>query len=208
VHEGKQMTSTQPASTESSESTKRDAVLDWLRFSWPGVILGILTGIWAIKVHKVLKDETDILLGTADADVAILAIVLAAVALMSSFLQGRFSRLFRQRRRLNNFFRPFAIVTAVSASASLVSFLGAMNAESGAEWWRAAVFGFAIGLTVWTIVGVASLTFLFIDYSKKERTLTPADNDGGTVIIRGGTVNIINEHAVKPADEQPTDQGS
>jgi hypothetical protein len=134
-----------------------------------GILLGIGTGWWAIHVHKVLADASSILLAMAGGDVALLAITLAAVALMSSFLQGSYGHIIQTAAGLDVFFLPFRIITCVSAAGALVCFAGAMNAGSGAEWFRAALFGLGVGLTVWTIVGAIMLTFTFIEYSIDER---------------------------------------
>lgn len=57
-------------------------LLDW---SCAGPIGG---GIWAISLHKVLEGERTILLALAGSDVALLAVIFAAVALMGSFPTG------------------------------------------------------------------------------------------------------------------------
>lgn len=130
-----------------------------------GLAFGIGTGLWAVHVHKVLKHESDVLLAMATGDVALLAIILAAVALLGSFLQGNYGRVIKSAVGLDLFYFPFRIVAVVSAVAAFVCFAGAMDAESGVEWLRAALFGAGVWLTVWTILGTVFLTFTFIWYS-------------------------------------------
>jgi hypothetical protein len=136
-----------------------------------GIGLGIGSGIFAIKAHKLVEDETTILLTMAGAAVALLAVILTATALMAGLLQGFFGLVIHTAEGLRDFFRPFKITAAVSAAAALVGFGGAMNVDSGPEWLRAALFGLASGLITWAILGTIWLILVFMRYATKQREL-------------------------------------
>jgi len=139
-----------------------------------GVGLGVLGGIFAASVHKIVQDETTILLAMAGADVVLLAVILTATALVAGLLQDYFERVIEKAAGLRGFFRPFRIMARVCASAALVSFAGAMIADSSVEWLRASVFGLAGGLTTWAIVGNVWLISIFMDQSNEQRKLAAA----------------------------------
>jgi hypothetical protein len=116
-----------------------------------------------------IKDVVVIAVGMATGDLALLAVVLTAVALMSSFLRGNYGRVISDAAGLNVFFFPFRVVACVSATAALASFLAAMDYHTGPEWLQDAFFGLAVMLTVWTILGAVVLVFTFIQYATDER---------------------------------------
>jgi len=139
-----------------------------------GVVLGILGGIFAVSVHKIVEHEATILLTMAAADVALLAVILTATALVAGLLQDYFERVIERAAGLRGFFRPFRIMASVCAGAALVAFAGAMVADSSDEVLRASLFGLASGLTTWAIVGNVWLISIFMDQSNKQRGLARA----------------------------------
>jgi hypothetical protein len=156
----------QPVAALRQKAKRRDF---FRAYFWISTLLGIGGGVWAVSVHKVLNGEQTILLSLATADVALLAVIFAAVALMGSFLRGSYGHVLKTAVSLSNFFFPFMLVAVVAAAGTLVSFAGAMNSGSGTEAWRAAIFGLAVGLTTWTVAGTVWLTSIFVEYAVDER---------------------------------------
>jgi hypothetical protein len=165
-----------PSGTPPANSGEKDGLFQDLGPQLlAGAVLGILTALWAVKVHKVLRQEETILLAMAAADVALLAVILTANALVAGLLQGFFGRVIQTAVGLDVFFRPFKIVSVAATVGALVAFAGAMDAGSGSEGVRATLFGFASGLTTWTIVGTLILIFVFMRYAVRQRKLASAD---------------------------------
>jgi hypothetical protein len=157
-----------PDERREARSVIRDVVNP---YSIGAAVLGVLAGIFAISVHKFVKDERTILLAMAGVAIALLAVVLTATALMAGFLQDFFGLVIQKASGLRAFFRPFRIIAWVSAAAALVGFGGAINADSGPEWLKAGLFGLAAALTTWTIVGTVWLISIFMDEAVEERKL-------------------------------------
>lgn len=61
------------------------------------------------------------------------------------------------------------LIAVVAGAAALVGFAGAMDSGSGAEEWRAAIFGLAVALTTWAVAGTVWLTSIFVEYAVDER---------------------------------------
>lgn len=157
----------------------RDKLWDLGPEAIAGAVAGIVVGLWAVKVHGSLTDETTILLAIGGSDVALLAVVLAAAALMASFLgdffglviEGQSADRHERARNIKGFFRPFWIVAVAAGLGTLTCFAGAINAHHGARELRSAVFGLAIGLSVWTVVGSVLLVSVFVRATIKQREL-------------------------------------
>lgn len=169
------MTSTPSASPSKAprlpgKASVLDKILEFGNaYSGLGVVGGIVAGVWAGQHHSVLKQESSILLAMAGGDVALLAIILAAVALMSGLLEGRFGNVIKTAVGLDLFYFPFQVVTCVTAAGALASFAGAIHADWGSKTLRAALFGLSVGLTTWAILGTVLLTFTFIQYSVRQQ---------------------------------------
>jgi hypothetical protein len=131
--------------------------------------LGLLSAIWAGNHHKVIEEETTILIAMAGASVAVLAVILTATALMAGLLQGFFGLVVDTAEGLRNFYRPIIIVAFISAAASLASFGGAIHAFWGSEHARAVLFGVAAGLTTWSILGTVWVVLIFARYAVRQR---------------------------------------
>ncbi|MFZ2051387.1 MAG: hypothetical protein WB698_04415 [Solirubrobacteraceae bacterium] len=68
-----------------------------------------------------------------------------------------------------SFFRPFQIVAWVSALGVLVAFGGAIEADHGSKDSRAVVFGLAIFLGTWAVIGTVFLVRDFITAAIEQR---------------------------------------
>jgi hypothetical protein len=139
------------------------------RYAAIGLIFGIVVGIWASSVHKVIEDEGTILLAVAGAAVALEAVILAAIALMAGFLSDFYGEVITTVAALDEFFEPFRAVAIASAATALTGFAGAIDNGSGAEWFRASLFGLTIGLMVWAIIGTVGLISVYIEHAEKWR---------------------------------------
>jgi len=171
------LTSTAPPSSENAPNRRRKArsflykLGDFASvYSLLGAVAGIFAGLWAAGAHhqSLVMDESSILLAMAGGDLALLAIILAAVALMSALLKGHFARVIKTAVGLDLFFFPFKVVTCVCAAGGLASFAGAIHAGWGSKTLRSALFGFSAALTAWAILGTALLTFTFIQFAVRE----------------------------------------
>src|ERR1700693_6341123 len=94
----------------------------WLRdtfFRWMllATIAGTLIGLWSVSASKVLTAENGVLLAAGSSAVALLAVILAAIALMTTFLQGRYGDILGAASDVAEFLRPFKIVARISAAA-------------------------------------------------------------------------------------------
>ncbi len=148
-----------------------DAALDWISIdTLVGMLVGAGAGVWGAWGHKApLAHEETILLTVGTADIALLAVVLAAVALMAAFLNGFFGRVIEVASSTWEFFRPFQIVAWVSALGALLSFGGAIDASHNSKDSRAVVFGVAIWLSTWAIIGSVFLVREFIKAATEQR---------------------------------------
>ncbi len=127
-----------------------------------GVGAGLVGGLFAIRVHHFLKDEASALFFMGSADVALLAVVLTATAVVAGFLDGFFGRVTYASVGVSTFFFPFVLVARVSAAGALVSFGAALNVDSHThETLKAGWFGLAAFLTAWAVVATAWLISAF-----------------------------------------------
>lgn len=134
------------------------------RYIFPGFVLGAGAGFWVANSSKVLSEETTVLAAAAGADVALLALVLAATTFVIAFLDDFFSELI-EFYGVRNFFFPFVLVALVSTVSALVSFAGALDNGSGPAWSQDVLFGAATWLTVWAIVGSFGLVRILVAYT-------------------------------------------
>lgn len=140
-----------------------------------GCLLGLGMGIWATKVKSIEGTESTDLIALAGAAVGLLAITLAVMALLMSFLSGRTEKLIQDTGGTTAFFRPFKITARVSALAILASVAGAIDASTvgkagsgitttpGPSWLAATFFGVSIWFFVWATIGVVQLVGIFTD---------------------------------------------
>jgi hypothetical protein len=140
------------------------------RHTLVAALVGAAAGVWAVKTHKLLEDESTILLAIAGAAVALEAVILAAMALIASLLTGFYGKVI-EKVGVAHFFRPYKIVAWVSGGAAVAGFAGAMDSETGPKWLQAALFGAAAWLIVWAIVGTMLLVSDFIQNAEWQREL-------------------------------------
>ena len=143
-----------------------------------GAGAGLIAGLWAIHVHKEIKDVGGILIGLGGADAAILALVLAAVGLMANFTRGFFGEVIEHTTGgLKEFFRPFSTVAATSGLGVICSFGGAIDAARGSAEARPVWFGLALGFSAWAVVGTFFLVQRFISATIEGRNELLRDDD-------------------------------
>jgi hypothetical protein len=126
--------------------------------------LGAGVGIWAATTDRVLAQEPTILLAFAGAAVGLLAVTLTAMTLVITFLEDFFGEMIKDYG-VRRFFRPYVVVTFVSAIAAVVSFAGAIDNKTGPTWTRDVLFGLATWLIVWAIGGAARLVPKLVGYA-------------------------------------------
>jgi hypothetical protein len=143
-----------------------------------GGLLGAGAGVWAIKASAIEGTESSDLIALAGAAVGLLAIDLAVMALLISFLNDRTEQLIKDAGGVGAFFRPFRITAIISALAVLVSVAGAIDASSvhvvkgsvvthpGPTWLAVTLFGIAIWFFVWAVIGTTQLVRIFIGYGE------------------------------------------
>jgi hypothetical protein len=172
---------TTPPSNEARKREREDRRDKLLEVIGPYAVIGAGTGVgagfWAIHVRGVLENESSVLLAMAGGDVALLAIILAAVALMSSFLRGNYGRVIQSVVGLDLFFLPFKLIVWVSALGALVGFAGGADAKSGSTAFRSALFGAGVWFTAWTILGTVMLTYAFIQYSVEDEAVKKEEKE-------------------------------
>lgn len=176
-----------------------------------GVAVGAGAGVWGALVHNGLEHEETILLTIGTADVALLAVILAAVALMAGFLNGFFGRVIEAASSTWGFFRPFQIVAWVSALGAMLCFAGAIDASHSSRDSRAGIFAAAICLSAWAIVGTVFLVREFINAAVEQRELAlkhekanPAGELSFTDEKTGATVTVLQRPSGKPQGEAPS----
>lgn len=135
-----------------------------LKYIGPGFVLGAGAGFWVANSDRVLHEEGTVLSAAAGADVALLALTLAAMAFLTAFLDGFFGRLVRSYG-IRNFFFPFVLVAGVSAVAAIVCFAGALDNGTGPPKLQDVLFGVAAWLTVWAIAGAFGLVLTIVFYA-------------------------------------------
>lgn len=140
------------------------------RYILPGFVLGAGVGFWVANSSKVLSEETAVLSAAAGADVALLALTLAAMSFVIAFLDGFFGELIASYG-IRNFFFPFVLVAFVSAVAAIVSFAGALDNGTGPAKAQDVLFGAAAWLTVWAIVGAFGLVLTLVFYADERAQL-------------------------------------
>lgn len=163
------------------------------RYILPGFVLGAGTGFWVANSNKVLSEETPVLSAAAGADVALLALTLAAMAFVIALLDGFFGDLI-EAYGIWNFFAPFIVLAFVSALAAIVSFAGALDNGTGPPTAQDVLFGAAAWLTVWAIVAAVGLVFTLVVYADERANLRRITN--------------ISPDPVRPPRSGSTDTGS
>jgi len=160
------MTSTQSPGRKGTTQAPTGQGRFWIiaRYILPGCVLGAGAGIWVANSSKVLSEETTVLSAAAGADVALLALTLAAMTFVIAFLDGFFGELI-ERYNVRNFFFPFVLVAFVSAVAAIVSFAGALDKGTGPAWGQDTLFGVATWLTVWAITSAFGLVLTLVFYA-------------------------------------------
>ena len=143
-----------------------------------GLAAGVAAGLYAIHVHHFLKDEQTTLLFLGSSDVVLLAVILTATTVATSFLQGFFGRVTQTAGGLLTFFFPFILPALVSGAGALISFGAAMNVDSHVhETIKASLFGLAAFFTTWAIAGAMWLTISFTRKASEQREmLTDAED--------------------------------
>jgi hypothetical protein len=126
---------------------------------------GVLSGFWAAGTPRVLARDLTVLATIAGAAVGLLAVTLAAMALLATFLQGFYGRAITELG-IEGFFRPFRIVAAASAVAALASLAGMLDSSAGSRDVRSAILGAAICFIVWAITGTVVLVGVVVRYAK------------------------------------------
>lgn len=194
------MTEQQPATPPPTMPGELAAVptgqgLFWVvsRYILPGFALGAGTGFWVANSNKVLSEETPVLSAAAGADVALLALTLAAMAFVIALLDGFFGDLI-EAYGVWNFFAPFIVLAFVSALAAIVSFAGALDNGTGPPTAQDVLFGAAAWLTVWAIVAAVGLVFTLVVYADERANLR--------------RITSISPDPVRPPQSGSTDTGS
>lgn len=151
-----------------TEARLRDSFVGFMVLA---MLIASAIGAWAASVHKLLTKEADVLLAVGGATVALLAVVLAALALVTTFLEGRYGQIIGSADSVKKFLRPFTFVATVNALAAIVSFVGAIDSDaaSGPTALRASVFGLAMFLAIWAILGTLGLISVFTEFAQKRR---------------------------------------
>jgi hypothetical protein len=171
------VTDTQPSTPRGPVVAPRGQGRFWVtaRYILPGCVLGAGAGFWVANSNKVLSEETTVLAAAAGADVALLALTLAAMAFVIAFLDGFFGELI-ESYGIRNFFFPFVLVAFVSAVSAIVSFAGALDNGTGPAWAQDVLFGAATWLTVWAIVGAFGLVLTLVLYADERAKLRGIPN--------------------------------
>jgi hypothetical protein len=151
-----------------------------------GCVLGAGAGYWAIAVSAVEHTESADLLALAGAGVGLLAATLATIALLLAFMTGPTLEVIRDTGGIAPFVRPFRLIAIVDALAILASVAGSIDSSSvtksgavnpGPTDLASVLFGVAIWLFVWAVVGVAQLVRIFIRYGNVHLQATEEDGD-------------------------------
>jgi hypothetical protein len=151
-----------------------------------GCTLGAGAGYWAIAASAVEHIESGDLLALAGAGVGLLAATLATIALLLAFMTGPTLDVIRGTGGLDPFVRPFRLIAIVDALAILASVAGSIDSSSitksgavspGPTDLASVLFGVAIWLFVWAVVGVAQLVRIFIDYGNVHLKATEDEED-------------------------------
>lgn len=171
------MTGTQQPTPQGPAEAPNGAGRFWIigRYILPGCALGVGAGFWVANSSKVLSEETTVLAAAAGADVALLALTLAAMTFVIAFLDGFFGELI-ESYGVRNFFFPFVLVAFVSTVSALVSFAGALDNGTGPAWSQDVLFGVATWLTVWAIVSAFGLVLTLVLYTDERAKLRGIPN--------------------------------
>jgi hypothetical protein len=137
---------------------------------------GAAVGIWAATTERVAEQESAALLAVAVAAVGLLAVALTAMTLVITFLDGFFADMVK-RYGAPRFFRPFVVVVVVSAGATVVGLIGAIDSSTGPTWTRDFVFGVATWLFVWAVAGTVRLVFKLVFYANARASIEDIAED-------------------------------
>jgi tetratricopeptide (TPR) repeat protein len=160
-----------------------------------GILLGAGMGFWAKAKSGILAEESTVLLTVSGAAVGLLAATLATMALLMGFLSG-FYKLVVEKEGVRSFFRPFKIVASVSAGAIIAGLAGALDSGPGPRTLQPILFGIAVALFVWAVVGVVQLVRIFIEHGYEQQKLN-AIMAGGDSLQEGDDTPEENEAAVR-----------
>lgn len=152
---------------------RRSDVASWVRqygaatFRAPDALVGYLvcacTALIAYYSSSARGQAAAVLTATAAIDAGLLGIVLAAMAIVTAFVDRTFVAF--ASRGLQEELMPFATVSVVAALGVGVGVLGLFGVGALATGWTIALLALSAGLTAWAVAGVVQLVALVIYFA-------------------------------------------
>ena len=139
----------------------RLAVLAWL-----GVFLAAYFDSKLQGAHLL-----DVALGVG---VAVLAVVIAAITILTAFLTEEYGVLLKETfGGYGEVFYPYRLIAAVASATVLVSGIGLFVWPSATGWEKALLLAFSLGLAAWSTVGTFGLVKITADHGEIKMRLLP-----------------------------------
>lgn len=121
-----------------------------------GVGAGGFAALLAIN-PQVRGSAPTLLLAELAVGLGVVATVLAALAILTTFFDGHYRRVMEAAGGVHRAMLPYLVVAAIGGICAVVTLLVAIGWPAFGPWARAPLLGLATGLCVWTIAGAVQL---------------------------------------------------
>lgn len=147
--------------------------------SWDFAI-GVGAGVFAALLSLsagVREQGPTILLAELAVGLGVVAAVLSALAILTTFFDGHYRRVLEEVGGIRRAMLPYLVVAAVAGICAVVALLVALGWPAFGAVVRTPLLGLATGLAVWTIAGVVSLVEITIFHGTQRAALMRKTDD-------------------------------
>lgn len=118
-----------------------------------------------------------VLIAAAALDVAVLTIVLAAMTILTGYVEGPYRKVLEAIGGVSRAFVPFRAVTTIAAVAAILAMIAAAGWPALGVWPRATALAVATGLMACVLGGAAGLVGIVLFHAEQRAQLARAMDD-------------------------------